>query len=321
MKGWILSSRINIPGVLNRMNYDEQTNRGLATKNRNLLFDFSDRQLYLEGQKRGLDVVILLPEEIDFVFNEAGKCQFFLNGEATSTPDFVIPRTGSAINNAALAIYRQLELLGIPILNSSDAMMAAADKLHTHQLLVMHQLPIPKTMFLSNHVNLDSVAAHFSYPLVVKIWPGTNGRGVMLAQDRFNLEDIVSLIRTTNPLANIMIQEYISNSKGRDIRIVTLGGKVLLMAERNALDGGFKSNYARKGSVKLIAEIEEVKAIALKAAQALNLEFAGVDILYDTEGYKICELNSSAGFFTFAGLEIDIAKDLYDYLMNKISKK
>lgn len=262
---------------------------------------------------------VLTAEDINFCISEQGAFQFYVKGIKTPLPDFVIPRTGSGTRNFAIAIYKQLELLGIPMINTANGIVAAMDKFYSLQLLHQRGLPIPKTMFITEKVNLKNVEQDFSYPLIAKTWPGSEGEGVMLIHDKYNLEDMVSMLRKTNAATNILIQEYISNSRGKDIRVVTLGNEVKAMAVRKSIDDGYKSNVARGGTVTAIATIDEVKEIALKAAQALNLEYAGIDILEDVDGYKICEVNSAPGFSITDKIDIDIATVLYDYLERKMN--
>ncbi len=308
MNGWIITSKIGYSRILKE---------GLHVSDKNMLYESASRKLYQEGLKRGLDVEVLIPQEINFSVTTSGRYRFFVKGKESKTPDFVIPRTGSGTDNTAVALYRQLELIGVPMINHADGIIAALDKFFSAQLLVKHKLPIPKTLFVAEKVNLDIIKKEFSFPLIVKIWPASNGEGVFLALDEYNLEDIISTIGRITSTVNILIQDYISHSRGRDIRVFVLGGKAVVMIERSALDGGYKSNYGRGGTFKKINKIPEVETIAIRAAKALNLECAGVDILYDMDGYKVCEVNSAPGFFTLEGVGFDPAAILYEYVLNK----
>ncbi len=308
MKGWIIA---------NKMYHARILERGLNVVDKNMMYENPVRELYQEGLKRGIEVEVLLSQEVNFSLTEKGAFCFFVKGEKRAIPDFVIPRTGSRTDSAAIALYRQLELIGVPMINHADGIIAAFDKFSTAQLLAKHQLPIPKTLFVAEKINLDIIEREFSFPLIVKTWPSSNGDGVFLALDKYNLEDIISTIGRIASNVNVLIQEYISHSRGRDIRVYVLGGKVIAMLERSAADGGYKSNYGRGGTLKKIDRIPEVEELAIRASTALNLECSGVDILYDIDSYKICEVNSAPGFSLVTGIGLNPAAILYDYLFEK----
>lgn len=321
MNIWIITTPIKFDRVFSLLGQNADIDSAIKNVNKNLLYGQPVRHLYLEGKKRHFNVDVLTPSEISFIVQGNNQYDFFVKGVPVSLPDFVIPRTGSGTNDAAISIYKSLEAASVPMLNSSQSIYNALDKFLSLQKLSQHHLPIPKSMMITSNfkfnMNETAIGSNFSFPLIVKTWPGSNGSGVMLAHDRYNLEDIITMIRKANPSANIMIQEYITASRGRDIRVVVLNGKVIHLVERNAMDGGFKSNFAREGIFKPIPDNEQVKKIAIAAAKCLDLEFTGVDILYTEEGYKICELNSAPGFSSMEVFGINPSEIVFDYLTQK----
>lgn len=322
MKGWIIKDKIpSARKLLCRIKDVELVRKGIDTNDDNLLFENPIRKLYLEGLDRGYDIRVVVPEDISFTITKHREVQFFLEQEKIETPQFVIPSTGSETSNFAIALYRQLELLDVPMINNLTGVIVTMDKFQSLQLLGHQGLPIPKSMLITRRIYFDTIEDNFTFPLIAKIWPSTDGEGVMLIHDKYNLEDMVKLIRSANPTTNILVQEYIKSSRGRDIRVVVLNGEVIAMGERKATDGGYKSNFNRGGSARGLEGMEEVKELAIQTAKALKLEYAGVDILYDIDGYKICEVNSAPGFFIFDLLDINMAAILYDYLINKINSK
>lgn len=320
MTVWIIAEKMNRYRLLNQKVLDVSID-DKDEVDRNLLYYKAERFLYQEGKRRGLDVTILDAKEVSCVLDDCGEIALFVNGVKARKPDFVFPWTSAGTDIFSLALYKQLELMGIPMLNDSSSVMMAADKYTSLLYLSKEKLPIPKMMFVTQKKSYEVINQHFSFPLVLKTWPGTNGVGVMLVNDLPSLEDFISIIRKVDLLTNVLVQEYIAESRGRDIRVVVLDGKVVGMTERRALDGGFKSNFERKGEFRVIPEIEEVKQIALKAAASLHLNYAGIDILYDTDGYKICEVNSAPGFASLEKLGIQPAEVLYDWVLKKMQEK
>ncbi len=323
MNIWIITTKINSNRILNVLETDPIVRTAVETCNRNLYYERPVRHLYLEAKKKGFNVQVLEPADISFVMSNE-SCQFFIRGTEVPLPDVVIPRAGSGTDYTLASTYRCLEALGVYMVNCADSILLAADKFHSLQKLGEAGLPIPKSMLITSGfkyaTNEEIIANHFSFPLIVKIWPGTNGAGVMLAHDKYTLADIILMLRKTNPDTKIMIQEYVATSKGRDIRTVVLNGEVISMVERNAMDGGFKSNIARNGKFTEIPMNDQVREIAIKAAQCLDLEFTGVDILYADNTYKICELNSSPGFASMEQFGLNPPAILYDYLLKKMKK-
>ena len=258
---------------------------------------FEVRRFISEGRDMGLDIKVFHPEQFDLLVSEDDRSSILIDGQMMPLPDFVLPRT-YVIDSGyfAMAVIRQLERLGVRIFNNSASIEMVADKMHTHQVLAESGLPTPTTMLAKFPVDLDLVERTIGFPIVVKTLLGVNGSGVFLMESRSSFEDLMSLIAQTNPDIQLIFQRFIAKSKGRDLRLFVVDGKVIASMERRATDGGFKANYTQGAQVIEFKPDQVAIDMAVKTAEILNLQVAGVDLLYDDNGYTICEANSFPGF-------------------------
>jgi len=267
-----------------------------------------------------ISIKILKPEQFDLIVTRDDRKSILINGEAVPLPDFILPRMGAGTTYFALAIIRHFEKLGVFVINSSQSIDNVKDKLFTQQILAESNLPVPKTMLVKYPVNVNLVEKHIGFPVVVKTLYGSQGNGVFLCETRQNFEDLMELINQTKPNVNIIIQEFILSSKGRDLRVFVIGGRVIACMERIAKEGDFKANYSRGGMVKKHEINPEIEWLATESARILNLDIAGIDLLFDGEHYKICEANSSPGF---EGIEsccnINIPMEIYNYIKIRLN--
>jgi len=228
--------------------------------------------------------------------------------------DAVIPRIGSAITFYGTAALRQFELLGSYPLNESVAITRARDKLRSLQLLARQGIDLPITGIAhSPDDTSDLIRMVGGAPLVVKLVEGTQGIGVVLAETRQAAESVIDAFRGLN--AHILVQEYIEEAKGRDIRCLVVGDEVVASIERRAKEGDFRSNLHRGGVAVNAGITPEERAIAIKAARTLELDVAGVDILRASRGPLVMEVNASPGL---EGVEkttgIDIAGRMIQWI-------
>lgn len=228
--------------------------------------------------------------------------------------DAVIPRIGSAITFYGTAVLRQFEMMGSWPLNESVAITRARDKLRSLQLLARQGIDLPITGFAhSPDDTSDLIDLVGGAPLVVKLVEGTQGIGVVLAETRQAAESVIDAFRGLN--AHILVQEYIREAKGRDIRCLVVGDRVVAAIERQAKEGDFRSNLHRGGTSKVINITPREREIALKAASTLGLDVAGVDILRAERGPLVMEVNASPGL---EGIEkttgLDIAAQMIGWI-------
>lgn len=267
------------------------------------------------GEKHGIEFRILQPEQIDIVVTREDRKSILVDDTPSPLPDFIIPRMGAGTTYFALAVIRHLERLGVYSFNSANAVDTVKDKLYHLQILAEQGIPIPKTMLAKFPLNIDHVQKYIGYPAVIKTLAGSQGSGVFLSQNKAALEDLMQLVEVTNPKSNIIIQEFVKKSFGRDLRVFVAGGRVIGAMERSARKGDFKANYSRGGKVKNFEVTPEIEWLVLETVRVLGLDIAGVDLLFDEDGYKICEVNSSPGF---EGLEKATEKNIAEELIHYI---
>lgn len=269
--------------------------------------------------KRDIELQILKPEQIDLIVTREDRKSILVDGEPTQLPDFVLPRMGAGTTYFALAVIRHLERLGVACFNNSSNIDIVKDKLFTQQILAEKNLPVPKTMLGKFPVNLELVKKQIGFPAVIKTLSGSQGKGVFLAKDEKSFEDLMQLIEITNSKVNIIIQEFIKESYGRDLRVFTIGGRAVACMERNAIEGDFKANFSIGGAVKEFPLTPEIEWLATETSRILGLEISGVDLLFDNDHFKVCEVNSSPGF---EGLEscckVNIAEEIFHYLQIRL---
>jgi ribosomal protein S6--L-glutamate ligase len=216
-------------------------------------------------------------------------------GRVLEAVDVVVPRIGASVTAHGVAVVAQFELLGTPSVNPAAAIARSRDKLRCLQLLAGAGLDVPRTMLASDGVDVKvAVRALGGLPLIVKLTRGTQGIGVMLAH---TLEELSSLLGTMRDLGQeIVLQEFVAESKGRDVRVLVVGGRVVGAMRRTARKGEFRSNLHRGGEGEAIELTEPYARAALAAARAVGLDVAGVDVLEGKGGPRIIEVNSSPGF-------------------------
>ncbi len=273
------------------------------------------------ARKMNIRLKLISPEEIDLIVTREDKKSIIYKGDIIELPDCVIPRIGT-ITYYSLAIIRQLERLGVFVLNSSQSMETSKDKLSTLQMLSTNNIPIPKTMLAKFPFNITLVEKEFSYPIIVKTVVGSRGRGVFLVENRNKLNDLVNLLEISkDPKTNLILQEFISTSSGKDIRVIIIGGRAIGAMLRQAVNGNFKANYSAGGMVESYVINPTIEWLAVESAKIVGLDIAGVDILFDEDSYKVCEVNSYPGFEGFEkATNINIPGEIFKYILVRLGK-
>jgi gamma-F420-2:alpha-L-glutamate ligase len=272
------------------------------------------------AKELGIECYTVTPEDFDIIVTKKGKPSIYYKGKSVKLPDCVIPRTGQSY--FFRAVMRHLEHLGVLILNSGESIDLAADKLATLQQLKMHNLPIPKTLLAKFPVDVDLVKKEFSFPIILKTVSGSCGKGVFLCENKHKLQDTMELIEASkNSQVNIILQEFIRSSKGRDLRVIVIGGRPYGAMLRTAKRGKFKANFEAGGCVEFYKMDPAIEWLAVESAKILNLDIAGVDLLFDGDKYVICEVNSAPGFEGFGkATGINIPKIIFEYIKVHLSK-
>ena len=277
------------------------------------------QKLVEEFEKQEIKVRVVNPQDVDIFVDRDDRKSILVGGKTRALPDFVLPRTGSGTTYFIKAIIRHLERLGVILINGSSSIDAVKDKLYTQQILAESNLPVPKTLLLKHPINLDWVEKHLTFPVIIKTLSGSFGAGVFLAENKKQLKQLVKMAEITNEGYDIILQEFIEDSYGKDLRVLVINGKVIGCMMRQAVDDDFRANITRGGEGIPYQITEDIEWLGGESARLLGLDIAGVDLLFSNGSYKICEVNSSPGFegmdkFTHT----NIAEDIVHYVKYKM---
>jgi len=262
----------------------------ILARNANL---YSHRRLVEAAEERGHEVRII--NTLRCYMNIASRRpSVYYNGEKLTGYDAVIPRIGASVTFYGTAVLRQFEMMGVYPLNESVAIGRSRDKLRSMQLLARDGVGLPVTTFAHDPKQTEEVLRLAGgAPLVVKLLEGTQGLGVVLADTDRSAKSVVEAFRATN--TNILIQEFIKEAGGSDIRAIVIGGRVVAAMKRTGAEGEFRSNLHRGGSAEVIKLSPEERSTAVRAAKSMGLNVCGVDMLRANHGAVVMEVNSSPG--------------------------
>jgi ribosomal protein S6--L-glutamate ligase len=274
---------------------------------------YSTRRLVETAEQRGHEVVVLDHQKCVLVI-EKGLPQIFYGGKEITGIDAVIPRIGTSVTFYGAAVIRQFEQMKVFSSVESQALVRSRDKLRSLQLLSKAGIGMPKTAFASIPKNIDNVIEQVGgVPVVIKLLEGTQGIGVILAETKRSAKSVIESFLAVK--ANILVQEFIKEAEGADIRAFVVDGKVVGAMKRQGLPGEFRSNLHRGGSAKVLELSKEERETAIKSAKKLGLAIAGVDMLQSSRGPLVMEVNSSPGL---EGIEnatgVDIAGKIIEYV-------
>jgi len=274
---------------------------------------YSHKRLQEAAVERGheLDIINTLRCYMNIA---SRRPEIYYNGEKLPHYDAVIPRIGASVTFYGLAVLRQFEMMGVYPLNESVAIGRSRDKLRSMQILARDGIGLPVTTFAHDPKQTEEVVKLAGgAPLVVKLLEGTQGIGVVLADTDRSAKSVIEAFRGAN--VNILVQEFIKEAGGSDIRVLVIGGKVVAAMKRTGAEGEFRSNLHRGGTAQTIKISPEERSTAVRAARALGLNVCGVDMLRANHGAVVMEVNSSPGL---EGVEkatgIDIAGKIIEFL-------
>src|SRR6478735_1316436 len=250
---------------------------------------YSTSRLVLAARSRGHQVSVIDPLEFQIVVSR-GRPSLLVGGSAVPRFDIVIPRIGASITNYGLAVVRQFDLMGVPVLNGAVSIARSRDKLRALQLLTRRKLNVPITVCARSPAGVEAALSLVGgCPAIVKLQQGTQGIGTMLAETP---QAVHSLLETFWAMGqDIVLQEYVRESKGRDIRAIVVGGRVVASMRRVAKPGEFRSNLHRGGKGDKVGLLQTYRLAAIRAAKVMGLEVAGVDMLEGKGGPRILEIN------------------------------
>jgi ribosomal protein S6--L-glutamate ligase len=284
----------------------------IAVLSRNLKL-YSTRRLVEAAEQRGHEVIVLDHLKCVLVI-EKGHPHIFYGGKEVLGIDAIIPRIGTSVTFYGAAVVRQFEQMKVFSSVESQALVRSRDKLRSLQLLAKAGIGMPKTAFASIPKNIDGVLEQVGgAPVVIKLLEGTQGIGVILAETHKSAKSVIESFLALK--ANILVQEFIKEAGGADIRAFIVDGKVVGAMKRQGLPGEFRSNLHRGGSAQVIELTKEERETAIKSAKKLGLAIAGVDMLQSSRGPLVMEVNSSPGLEGIEGATgVDIAGKIIEYI-------
>lgn len=283
--------------------------------------NYSTKRLVEEAEKRGHDVTVIKYKNCYISLDEKHPDVFY-KGQKLGTFDAILPRISNSMTRYGCAIVRQFEMQGTWTTSSSIAITRARDKLRAAQILTKAGIESPRTFVSRNTTDIDALLDHIGTPMIIKLATGTHGNGVVLADTKKAAKSALQAFYLYNEDGtNILLQEYIEESAGTDIRAFVVGGKVIASMQRQSLDDDFRSNLHKGGEGKAIKLTDEEKKVAIRAAKAMGLHIAGVDLMRSVRGPLILEVNASPGFGIERVTGRNVAGPIIEYIEHNATRK
>ena len=287
---------------------------GLLASNQEL---YSNQRILEAGEEHGHEMVFLNLKQCYMKLDAVSPEVHYRGGTLLNDLDAVITRIRPSVTFYGCALARQFESMGIYTLNSSAAITQSRDKLFSLQLMLKSGISIPTTGFANSPMDTnDLIEMVGGAPLIVKLLEGSQGRGVVLAETKKAAESVINAFKALR--ANLLVQEFIKEAQGKDLRCFVIDGKVVASIQREAAPGDFRANLHQGGTASIVKVTPEEKALALKSAKVLGLKVAGVDIIRSKNGPLLLEVNSSPGL---EGIETATGKDIAGMMISSIEKK
>jgi ribosomal protein S6--L-glutamate ligase len=283
--------------------------------------NYSTKRLKEEAKLRGHEVDVIKYKEC-YASIEQGKPVVSYRGDVLTGYDAVIPRIASSMTRYGTAIVRQFEMQGVYTPSSSIAITRSRDKLRTLQLLARAGVGIPKTVFTRNVGDFDDLIDEIGeMPVIIKLASGTHGNGVVMAETKKAAKSVLQAFYVMDDDGtNILLQEFVKESAGTDIRVFVVGGKVIASMKRQSLDDDFRSSLHQGGEGVPVKLTDAERKTALKAAKAMGLSVCGVDLMPSSRGPLVLEVNSSPGFGIERVTGRNVAGPIIDYVENNAKR-
>jgi glutathione synthase/RimK-type ligase-like ATP-grasp enzyme len=284
--------------------------------------EYESTRLLQTFAERNIDVMLAHPDDFDIIVNQNLNKGIKYKGESFEMPKLVLVRFGAGILPFQLAVIRHFEQAGIPCINSSDAIELVKDKLRTSQILSKEKIAIPNTMMVRFPIDDGLVEKHIGFPCVVKVVTGSYGEGVYLCEKKRDYRKLMEFIDSLGNKKTMIVQEYLGDHPGEDLRVLVVGGEVIGAMKRTAPEGDFRANITNGGTGSKYELTDEIRDIARKTALTLGLNIAGIDLLFDKRGFRVCEANSNPGFNGFdTYCDFDVAGIIVDYIESILTKR
>lgn len=284
--------------------------------------NYSTKRLKEVAKARGHEVRIVKYKEC-YASIEKNNPTVSYRGEDLSKFDAVIPRIASYMTKYGTAMVRQLEMQGVYTVSSSISINRSRDKLRSMQLLARSGVDIPKTVFSRNSADIDDLIDKLGgTPVIIKLARGTHGNGVVLAESKKAARSVLQALYLTNEDGtNILVQEFVKESAGTDIRAFVVGSRVVASMQRQSLDDDFRSNLHKGGEGTIVKLTEEERKMCIKAAKAMGLNVAGVDFMRSIRGPLVLEVNASPGFGIENVTGRDVATPIIEYIEQNAKRR
>jgi len=281
--------------------------------------DYETGRLLESFSGKNINVRVCHPDDFDIVVDRDIRKGIKYKGEDVEIPQLVLVRLGAGILPFQLAVLRHFEQAGVIVINGSAPIETAKNKMMTSQLLSRAGIPIPKTMMVRFPIQEKLIAENIGYPCVVKVVTGSYGAGVYLCEKKKDYKKLVEFIESLGNKKTLLVQEYLGDRPGEDLRVLVIGAKVVGAMKRTAPDGDFRANITAGGTGEGYEVTPEIDYIARETARTLGLTIAGIDLLFDKRGFHVCEANSNPGFNGFEKYcGIDVADLITEYIKYKV---
>ena len=284
--------------------------------------EYESTRLLQSFTDRNIEVMLAHPDDFDIVVTQDIQKGLKYKGEPFSLPKVVLVRFGAGILPFQLAVIRHFEQAGVPCINTSESIELVKDKLRTSQILSKERIAIPHTMMVRFPVDDGLVEKHIGYPCVVKVVTGSYGEGVYLCEKKRDYRKLMEFIDSLGNKKTMIVQEYLGDHPGEDLRVLVIGGEVIGAMKRTAPEGDFRANITNGGTGSKYELTDEIVEIARNTALSLGLDIAGIDLLFDKRGFRVCEANSNPGFNGFdTYCNFDVGSIIVDYIETRLTKQ
>lgn len=279
--------------------------------------DYETAKLLSNFTANKIDASVRQFINFDIVINQPIR----YNGEVFDMPDLVLVRLGAGITSVELAVIRYFELHGIPCINSSTSINAVQNKFHTSQILSKANIAVPTTMLVHFPITNNLIATQIGFPCVIKVLVGSFGEGVYLCHSEDEYKKLIEFLKNLDNEKKLLVQEFLNDQPGVDLRVFVVGDNVLGAMKRTAPKNDFRANITIGGTGESFPLSKEIEDIALSTTKALGLEIAGIDLLFDKRGFRVCEANSNPGFNGFDYYcGTNIANEMVKYIIQRLSE-
>lgn len=277
--------------------------------------EYETTMLVESFDKKNINVQVCQFCNFDIIINKG----IFYKGKAFDLPEIVLVRLGAGITPTELAIIRYFELSGIPCVNSSHSINKVQDKFQTSSILSFAGISVPTAMIAKYPKTNDLVSSNINFPCIVKVIVGSFGEGIYLCHSLHEYNNIIEFTHSLHVPDTLIVQKYLGDHPGEDLRVFVIGDEVLGVMKRTAPIGDFRANISKGGSGTAVPITDKIRDIALHTTKVLGLNIAGIDLLFDGDDFSVCEANSNPGFSGFEKYcNINVADAISAYIKSKL---